>query len=534
MDTCVLASPEPFAESVLWQLQTQYFAKRGVEAWSCGDVPFYITSNPTIANSYAQVVWAFRQDRQRLAPSEMPLTICELGGGSGAFAFFFIRRMIELCRQAGAEPAKVFRYVLTDAADANLAAWRRHPLFSDWLASGLLDIAHFDITRDHALTLQISGQSLDRLAEPLVVIANYLFDSIPQDLFYLKEGRSQRCLLSLSVDKDPSQFDEAQWMEEAKYEFHYEPLSGQPYDDPALSALFAHYLAALTDTHVLVPAPGWRGLQCLAALSQSGILLLAADKGSATLEALDRQSVPYIQNHGSVSLPVNIHALRWLAAHAGGDSLAASDADRKFTIFALLQLPDSTLYQATRAAFAQHVEETSPGDFCTVSRVLRKAADQMTIEDILAYVRLSRYDSHQFKFFLLRLVALAHTMTDEEKAAVAETVENVWVAHFPLGEEFDLAHHLGCLLYEMDYYAEALRYFCCSQNLYGAYTGTMFNIASCHWMMGSAEQAAPLLERLLQVDNENVEARELLRTLTCSEIYQPTLSTMSTSNGARL
>lgn len=513
MATYASPNPEPFAESVLWQLQTRYFANRGVEAWSCAEVPFYITSNPTIANSYAQVVWAFRQDRQRLASSEMSLTICELGGGSGAFAFFFIRRMIELCRQAGVEPANVFRYVLTDAADANLAGWRRHPLFSDWLVSGLLDIAHFDITRDHALTLQISGQSLDRLAEPLVVIANYLFDSIPQDLFYLKEGRSRRCLLSLALDQDPSQFDEAQWMEEADYQFHYETISSQPYDDPALSALFAHYLAALTDTHVLVPAPGWHGLQRLAALFQNGMLLLAADKGPATLEALDRQSVPYIQSHGSVSLPVNIHAFRWLAAHNGGDSLATSDADRKFTIFALLQLPDSARYQATRAAFAQHVEETSPGDFCTVSRVLRKTADQMTIEDILAYMRLGRYDSHQFKFFLPRLAALADEMTEEEKAAVAETVEKVWAAYFPLGEEFDLAYHLGCLLYEMDYYPEALRHFSCSQNIYGAYTGTLFNIASCHWMMGSAEQAAPLLERLLQADNENVEARELLQVL---------------------
>lgn len=510
-----LSSPAPFSESVLWQLQKRYFAKRGVEAWSCAEVPFYVTSNPTLANSYAQLVWAFRQDRRHLAPSEMPLTVCEVGGGSGAFAFFFIRRMIELCQLAGTEPGQVFRYVLTDAAEANLAAWRCHPLFSDWLARGLLDIACFDITQDNALRLQISGQSLDPgvLAEPLVVISNYLFDSIPQDLFYLKTGQSQRCLLSLSFDKDPTQLDEARCMEEADYQFHYEPLSSQPYDDPALSALFAHYASALTDTHVLLPTTGWRGLQRLAALSQSGMLLLAADKGPATLKALDHLALPYIQSHGSVSLPVNIHALRWLAAHAGGDSLAAIDAERKFTIFALLRFPDSAGYGATRAAFARHVEEANPGDFCTVSRVLRKAADQMTVEDILAYVRLSRYDSHQFKFFLPRLIALADEITAHEKAALVETVEKVWAAYFPLGEEFDLAYHLGCLLYEMDCYPEALRYFCFSQNIYGAYTGTLFNIASCHWMMGSVEQAAPLLERVLQIDEENAAARELFEAL---------------------
>jgi tetratricopeptide (TPR) repeat protein len=209
-------------------------------------------------------------------------------------------------------------------------------------------------------------------------------------------------------------------------------------------------------------------------------------------------------------MPVNIHALRWLAGHAGGDSLAAEDADDKFTVFALLQFPGSARYGHTRAAFAEHIQEVRPADFCAVSRVVRKAADQMAIEDILAYVRLSRYDSHQFQFFLPRLIDLATGMTDDEKSAVLETVEKVWAAYFPLGEEFDLAYHIGCMLYEVDCYAEALRYFCCSQNLYGAYTGTLFNIASCHWMMGSAEQATVLLERVLEVDQENAEARKLL------------------------
>ncbi|MFW1950288.1 hypothetical protein ACG907_20660, partial [Acinetobacter bereziniae] len=96
-------------------------------------VPHYVTSNPTIANAYAEMALAFWRDRQRLAPQSGPLTICELGAGSGRFAFYFLRRLESLCAEADVPP-QAFRYVLTDAADANLAFWRSHPCFEPFFA----------------------------------------------------------------------------------------------------------------------------------------------------------------------------------------------------------------------------------------------------------------------------------------------------------------------------------------------------------------------------------------------------------------
>lgn len=516
----ILASRQPLGESLLWQLQSQYFAKRGARAWQFAEVPFYVTSNPVIANSYAQVVWAFRQDRQELGLSdrveiERPILVCELGAGSGTFAFAFIRRMIELCQQVGESPSNVFRYVLTDAAKTNLTAWQNHPCFSEWISDGLLDIAHFDITQNHTMTLQTSGETLvpGGLVEPFVVIANYLFDSVPQDLFYLNSGCSQRCLLSLTLDEDPSQLDEAQVMAKVHYQYDYEPGSNQYAQDPTLRALKNHYEATLNNTHILIPEPGWKGIQRLTALAQGGMLLLAADKGSATLEALDGQTVPHIQSHGSVSLPVNIHALRWLTEYTGGLSLAAVDVQREFTVFALLRVQQPDLHQATRVAFTHQVEETRPSDFYQLSRLVQKVANQMTIADILSYAHLSRYDSEQFKFFLPQLLAQSASIATHEKVAVLEIIEKVWAAYFPLGEEIDLAYHLGCILYEMASYQEALRYFSYSQNIYGIHTGTMFNMAVCHWMMGNSEEAVPLLQCVLQIDKNNEEASQLLQKL---------------------
>jgi hypothetical protein len=48
----------PFVESPLWTLQRQYFAERVQQAWSSGEVPHYVTSNPVVAAAYAEVLVA--------------------------------------------------------------------------------------------------------------------------------------------------------------------------------------------------------------------------------------------------------------------------------------------------------------------------------------------------------------------------------------------------------------------------------------------------------------------------------------------
>ncbi len=49
---------KPFSECALWDMQRDFFVREGVNAWD-HQVPFYITSNPSIANSTAQMLLRF-------------------------------------------------------------------------------------------------------------------------------------------------------------------------------------------------------------------------------------------------------------------------------------------------------------------------------------------------------------------------------------------------------------------------------------------------------------------------------------------
>ena len=40
------------SDSSLWEKNRTYYARQGVEAWSVGGVPYQVTSNPFVAESF--------------------------------------------------------------------------------------------------------------------------------------------------------------------------------------------------------------------------------------------------------------------------------------------------------------------------------------------------------------------------------------------------------------------------------------------------------------------------------------------------
>ena len=58
----VVEAEKPLSQSMLWKLQTEFFANQGPEAWIKGIVPQYITTNPYIANQYAKTVFGYLRD----------------------------------------------------------------------------------------------------------------------------------------------------------------------------------------------------------------------------------------------------------------------------------------------------------------------------------------------------------------------------------------------------------------------------------------------------------------------------------------
>jgi tetratricopeptide (TPR) repeat protein len=508
---------QPFSQSLLWELQQNYFAQQGVDAWRSGQVPHYVSSNPRMANSYAEMAVALWRDQQRVGFSreanDEPIYLIELGVGSGRFAFHFLQRLTQLCQQADI-PLEDFCYVLTDVAEQNLVYLSQHPRFQPYFACGLLDLAFFDVNHSTQLHLQNRDRVLTAggCAKPLVIIANYLFDSIPQELFFINEGQIYQCWVSLLSETDPTRLDEMELLGHVHCKYDYQLLTQLPYaEEPYLHQLLMEYHQTLSDTHLLFPVAGLRCLHRLQELSQTGLLLLTADKGYHQIECLIGQSPPKLVSHtGCFSLNVNYHALKRCCEQSGGIALFPPQQHNHVNVGCLLLLQEAAQYQQTQGAYERHVAEFGLDAFYSITKHARQDIAAMSVRDILAYMQFSLADAHLFACYLPRLIELASEFEPHEWETVRTIVDKVWQNYYPIGEERDLAASMAHLLFEMGDLEGCLTYLDQSLILYGRQANTLLNMALCQQQLDNAAEAEALLREAYELDPGHPIVRQLL------------------------
>src|SRR5262249_1069098 len=157
-----------------------------------------------------------------------------------------------------------------------------------------------------------------QLRRPIIVVANYLFDTIPQEMFYAHAGKCEQCLVTLSLDEDPAGLDATELLAKLQVAYERQPLAKPPYAEPYLAQILPQYHRDLKDTHFLFPATALRCLQRLKALSKRGLMVISADKGDQHLIDLEGKAAPEPVRHGSFSLLVNYHALKTFCEQSGG------------------------------------------------------------------------------------------------------------------------------------------------------------------------------------------------------------------------
>src|SRR5579872_1253442 len=188
----LLESDVPLSQSVIWRLQREFYIQRGLRAWTEDMVPNFITNNPFIAEIYARIVFAFLCDctAPRISP-ENPLRILELGAGVGKFSYLFLRHLMPLLRAKGIAPDAV-RYCMTDCSESTIQAWRSNSYLADLVKAGVLEFELLQVGEE------IKSQFLSRKG-PLVLIASYVFDSLPQDAFVVQEGTILEALVTTAA-----------------------------------------------------------------------------------------------------------------------------------------------------------------------------------------------------------------------------------------------------------------------------------------------------------------------------------------------
>lgn len=502
-----------FSEAPIWNIQRKYYEDKGTKAWNNDQVPQYITSNPMIAASYAEMIFGFLQDRANKGYSSEPVVIVELGAGAGRLAFHVLSELCQLRDYAGITLPS-FRYIMTDLAINNVLAWREHPAFQSFIKEGLLDFAQFDAVHDTVLNLVVSGTTIREadVKQPLIIIANYFFDSIPQELIYVGDGRIYEADVFVEYPEQQASLKPSDLLNQIslRYEHRRAPEYEQetfPYRD-----VIAVYQEQLEDSHILFPVAGLNCLERLNRLSQAGFLLITADKGDHLLDNWKFAEPPELILHGSFSLTANYHAIQHVFEQRGAMALFPPHHYKNLNVGCILNVDTPLDYFNTRLAYRRSIIRFGPDEFFSLKMGIDRNLDNMGLQQILSFWRLGGYDVEFFIQSTKRISSLLQDADDGEKQDILSGIQLMWSSHYVMEQRYDLALDAGLLLFESDMYEEAKRFLEISiDQEQGEIVSTVFYcLAICCFELELDEDALGYLRKLIELEPDHEEALALL------------------------
>jgi tetratricopeptide (TPR) repeat protein len=509
----ILETGMPLSKSMVWKLQADFYANQGPEAWIKGIVPQYITTNPYIANLYAKTVFGYCRDIASCEGFDKSSTIylLELAAGVGRFTYTFLRRFSHLLEKSSLKGLK-FKYIISDFAEQNVTYWLNHSYLKPYFENGILDCATFDMIRDEELHLRYSGEIIrvGKQSNPLILFANYTFDSLPQDTFYVNAGNLKEGLISItSKGEQPDPMDRS-ILAGIDYDYTDKPIEGTDYyEDNNLNDILLYYKARLEDTAFSMPIVAFRCIERLRKLFNDDILLLSTDKGYRNISSLQGIYHPFLSKHGSISLTVNFHALELYFNSLSGKALHSLYEHENVTMSLFLLSKRSHEFVETTMAYQGIIEDIGPDDFYVIKKAVVPHHKSLTTKEMLTFLRYTVWDSRTFLEFYNTL--LEHIAEEENfpKEELITILHQVWDHYFPIGEEGDLAYCLGTLFGYFGYDEDAIRMYQSSLEFYGEDPALYYELALCYYNLQGFEKALEYIEKSLSLDPDFVDSQKL-------------------------
>ncbi|GMH52669.1 hypothetical protein TrRE_jg1017, partial [Triparma retinervis] len=573
------------SESLLWKLMMSFYDRKGVDSWSQGIVPHFITCNAFIGKVYARVLKGWLEDVQsssnsglhntmKLDPTK-PLYIIELGTGAGKFSFFMLKALWEMA-DVLPFPVEKIVYVMTDFTESNFNFWKTHPVLHEWVEKGALEFAIFDAVNDDSIKLHNSGKVLggdNPTDNPICVVANYLFDTLCHDIFQVEKGVLKEGLISVgsSREKEDDILD-PDIIKNFSNLYQYNEIDRGYYAE-GKDAVDAEHLGRIlewyrdffdkndpddTGASILFPIGAMRALRRLSNMGGGRMVVISGDKGNNNVQQFRGLLDPHIAVHGSFSLMVNYHAIGAYFTSRGGFALhnPQEEASLKVSCFVLpgekqkddkgIEVKEGDLmgegmeridrererdFPNLKHAFKDWAENFGPNDFFIMQKSMKEDAVNPSLKSVVALLKLCDWDPdvfYKFRDVILNQVCQANAKLRND---LCRGIPRVWDNYYQLDKEKDVSFEIGRFFYGIRDFGKALRYYTISSETIGEHHVTFHNMGLCFYSLNMTSDAVEHFQKSIKMNAKYVKAQNWLEKVQ-KEIEAKNAMTMEMAEGA--
>ncbi len=504
----------PVGRSLAWDLLERFYEDQGPQAWTKGIVPQEVTSNCYTADTYAGLVAAFFRDLMEEGNSEPPIVL-ELGGGTGRFAWQFLNRLFNYHFVDG-EECPQFTYLLTDAAKRNVASWAGKSRFGPLVESGVLEFAQMRVEKNPIVrTSQGDLRPEDLANRPLIIIANFLFDSVPSNLLRVRDHRLEQVSMSLiSSEADFLKRDLSSFSTVTE-QFRSKPLKKQPSKNAVLNGIIQSYVEEAEDGddfHIVVPEIGFSFLQKFLDRN-TPMMLISGGPGYASSEDFDLKSPFIFEDH--FAHRTNYDLFRRLFAVSGGSSQFQRHLDSSFCSGAFF-LPGKGEWEAISLEGCKRearglLREFSPLDAHELNELVEIGIEEPSCRQVEAWLRFSKCDPAIAELALPPLLKeIEQGDSPFQPDQLYELFMEAYRAYLPDGTHFPFDCGIAHLFMRLGFVEQAADLMAQSIAEFGPTARRLFVHALALTRLGRMDEAQELAHMSLEMDGSFAPTQRLI------------------------
>jgi len=165
----------PLTQCLEWELSELHWNRAGLLPFVESDVPFIINNTGRLSEHAAAVLFANCTDFD----DGGPITVLELGAGTGLFAKYFLDVFRSICRQGRRDFYDRLLYLASDRSPRTVEQWQERGQFDDHMTEGR---RHVELGVCDALeprTFRPLSGSCRELSNLRAVFCNYILDVLP-------------------------------------------------------------------------------------------------------------------------------------------------------------------------------------------------------------------------------------------------------------------------------------------------------------------------------------------------------------------
>lgn len=500
----IIEQGQKVSQSKLWRLLEAYYVKLGPKAWAKHGTPSFASGNPITAHQYAALTIAFLKDclaNPSLYPIDFTETlyIFDLGAGSGQFSCAYIKKLLTLLRKNFDKNLNIC-LVLMDIVEDNFNFWKSHPEFKSYFDSGLLDYAYYHHAfASEPIELLNAQRTLTPkdFSNPLILIGNYFFSTLPSDLFRLENGELQQGYISSYASHPEGEADFAEddpkLIKAITFEIEYKPIAEPPYaglEQKTLEKLVHIFSKEEGDTYFSYPVGGCQVLRYFQKLANDRLFLIMGDHGAYNTIDFKKYKDVWLARHDSLSIPSNFLAFTQFFNLQGRFNLTTCDIDPKFVIGVSTPKGSQESWKEIRFVFEECVEAFNISDYGVLLEDLKSREDSPSISLLLEMIKLGRGSALLVNACHKELMATLPEMDslskEKLKIYLSDISKNYFYNNSQGGDFFFI---LGELLYKLEEFDEACANFIKGMKVMGPSSAIYKSLGACYLAMGEKEAA---------------------------------------------